>query len=243
MNSDTIKNNLVYNRECPKCKNMILYSLPSNFYRARKNNTQCKSCSNEGKLPSDDAREKMSVSKLGDKNPKYWLGKKRHPVSEKTIIKMQMSALKRYENDEERIKMQIDASERYKNVDERTKISIAVKLAMHRPDVRKRHIEALHQSKWLKVRTDKGQLEMINCWNKLGFNFEPNYQVHTDVDLFYIDGYDKEKNVVLEYDSEYHNRPYQKKMDEIRQQKIINILNPKKFWRYDLVNKICKNVV
>ena len=55
----------------------------------------------------------------------------------------------------------------------------------------------LHQSQWLKVKTDKGQLELIDKWNKLGFDFEPNYQVKTDQDLFYVDGYDKEKNVAL----------------------------------------------
>ena len=58
----------------------------------------------------------------------------------------------------------------------------------------------------------KGQLELINKWNKIGFNFEPNYQVKDDQDLFYIDGYDKERNVVLEYDSKYHNRKQQKEI-------------------------------
>jgi len=115
--------------------------------------------------------------------------------------------------------------------------------AMHRPDVRKKHITGLHHSKWLKVRTDKGQLEMIACWNKMGFKFEPNYQVHTDTDLFYIDGYDKEHGVVLEYDSKYHNKGHQQQKDLIRQQKIIDILKPKKFWRYNAVKKQCKNVL
>ena len=30
---------------------------------------------------------------------------------------------------------------------------------------------------------------------------------------------------------------------KLRQQKIIDILHPKKFWRYDVVNKQCKNVI
>jgi len=49
------------------------------------------------------------------------------------------------------------------------------------------------------------------------------------------------KNIVLEYDSKYHNR--QKQKDLVRQEKIINILKPKKFWRYDVVNKQCKNIL
>jgi len=57
-----------------------------------------------------------------------------------------------------------------------------------------------------------------------------------DKDLFYIDGYDKEHNVVLEYDGKYHNKTYQKRKDLIRQQKIIEILKPKRFWRYNKVD-------
>ena len=112
-----------------------------------------------------------------------------------------------------------------------------IKLAMHKPEIRKKHLDALHASRWIKVKTDIGQLELLEKWNRLGFKFEPNYQIHTDCDLFYIDGYDKEKNVVLEYDSKYHNKPHQKQKDSIRQQKIIDILQPSKFWRFDSVNK------
>jgi hypothetical protein len=34
-----------------------------------------------------------------------------------------------------------------------------------------------------------------------------------------------------------------KKQCPIRQQKIIDLLHPKKFWRYDAASKQCKNVV
>lgn len=123
------------------------------------------------------------------------------------------------------------------------KLSKRIKEAMHRPEVRKKHIEGLHHSKWLKCRTDKGQVEMLDKWNRLGFSFEPNYQVHMDLDLFYIDGYDKEKNVVLEYDGKYHNTIGQKQKDLYRQQKIIELLKPNKFWRYNSENKTIKNVL
>jgi hypothetical protein len=116
-------------------------------------------------------------------------------------------------------------------------------MAMRRPEIRKKHIEALHQSKWLKVKTDRGQLELLDKWNRLGFQFEPNYQVHTDTDLFYVDGYDKEHGVVMEYDAKYHLKPYQRQKDLVRQQKIIDILHPKRFWRYDAVNRKCKDVL
>lgn len=146
-----------------------------------------------------------------------------------------------------RLKMSISATKdrKLRSSDEEylKKLSESVKLAMHRPEIRKKHLDALSKTKWVKVKTDDGQLELLEKWNRLGFHFEPNYQVHTDTDLFYIDGYDKEHNVVLEYDSRYHNKPSQKEKDLIRQNKIIDILKPKKFWRYNAVNKQVKNVL
>jgi hypothetical protein len=135
-----------------------------------------------------------------------------------------------------------DRIERYSNKENLKVLSDSIKVAMHRPEVREKHLAALHHSKWIKVRTDKGQLEFIDKWNKLGFEFEPNYQLHTGQDLFYIDGYDKKHGVVLEYDSKYHNKSDQKQKDLVRQNKIIDILKPKKFFRYDAVNKVIENV-
>jgi very-short-patch-repair endonuclease len=101
----------------------------------------------------------------------------------------------------------------------------------------------LDRCRWNNMLADKGQIELLTKWNRLGFNFKPNYQLKTEMDLFYIDGYDKEKNIVIEYDSKYHKKTLQKQKDLIRQNKIINILNPRKFWRYDAVNKEFKNVI
>ena len=93
------------------------------------------------------------------------------------------------------------------------------------------------------ISTDFGQLEFLDKWNKLGFNFQPNYQIYTKDFLCYLDGYDKDKNVVVEYDSKYHNSRKQREKDLIRQNKIIDILKPKKFWRYNSENKQIKNVL
>lgn len=101
----------------------------------------------------------------------------------------------------------------------------------------------LDRCRWKNVSADKGQLELLEKWNRLGFHFEPNFQLKTDTDLFYIDGYDKDHNIVLEYDSKYHFKEPQKSKDAIRQDRIMKLLNPKKFWRYDSVNRQMKNVL
>lgn len=100
----------------------------------------------------------------------------------------------------------------------------------------------LSRCRWKNTMADKGQLELLNRWRELGFKFIPNYRVKTDSDLFYVDGYDPIHNVVLEYDSKYHTRTLQLQKDMVRQNKIIDILKPKKFWRYDAVNKQFRNV-
>lgn len=132
---------------------------------------------------------------------------------------------------------------RDRSEEEKRKLSEASKLAWETPEIRKKYHDALQQTQWLKVRTDKGQLELIEKWHRLGFEFEPNYQVRTTTDLFYVDGYDSIHNVILEYDGKYHLKPGQKDKDETRQQKIIKTLNPKKFWRYDSVNKTFHDII
>lgn len=130
-----------------------------------------------------------------------------------------------------------------KSILTKEKISCSVKLKLSNPDVRKRHLDALHHSQWLKVRTDKGQLELLEKWNRLGFQFQPNFQVKTDTDLFYIDGYDGVNSVVLEYDTKYHKKYEQKQRDEVRQQRIIDILKPRKFWRYDSTSRLFTTIL
>jgi hypothetical protein len=101
----------------------------------------------------------------------------------------------------------------------------------------------LDRCRWNNVSADKGQIELLSKWNTLGFHFEPNYRVKTENDLFYLDGYDPIYKVVLEYDSKYHKKLSQQKKDFIRQNKVIDILKPKKFWRYNSITKQFRNVL
>ena len=120
------------------------------------------------------------------------------------------------------------------------KLCISIKNAWKDPSKRKRMLD---RCRWKNTSADNGQLELLKKWNNLGFRFSVNHQVKTDVDLFYIDGYDPIHNVVLEYDSKYHSKEPQKSKDLIRQNKIINILKPKRFWRYNAVNKQFRDVL
>jgi hypothetical protein len=211
-------------------------------------------------------REKLSVSttKRYDDNPslrkkasifslkRFSDPKEREKISittkkalENLIVrkKISVAGIERYSNVDERKKDSETTKKTFLNTDFRNKHRNAIKMAMHKPDIRKKHINALLETKYIGRKTDKGQLELLEKWNRIGFKFEPNYPVYTNSDLFYIDGYDKEHNVVLEYDSKYHSRLGQQEKDLIRQTRIIDILNPKKFWRYDAIKHECRNVM
>jgi hypothetical protein len=53
---------------------------------------------------------------------------------------------------------------------------------------------------------------------------------------FSLDGYDKERNIIFEYDEQKHHQTWYKKKDLVRQEKLISKLNPSKFIRYDELN-------
>jgi len=210
-----------YTKNCPECNRKMYYTLKDTLNRSIKNVWVCNPCSKKGirnplfnKHVSDDVKNKISKSQ-----------------KERCLdldIRQQMS--------QNRIK-------KYEDPNERKKLSLAIKKAMHRPDVREKHLTALLKTKFLRRKTDVEQLELLEKWNKLGFNFEPNFPLKIHDKLFFIDGYDKDKNVVFEYDGKYHNKPCQKQKDLVRQNKIIDILKPKMFWRFDSVNKHYTNVM
>ena len=49
-----------------------------------------------------------------------------------------------------------------------------------------------------------------------------------------LDGYDKERNIIFEYDEPNHERPKYKEHDVFRQEYLIEVLKPKEFWRYSV---------
>jgi hypothetical protein len=202
-----------HKRNCPSCNKVLYYTRNFSKISADRTNSKCFSCCNGGK----------NNPMFGTVSPRGMLGK-HHSLQSR-----------------------LQSSQKQRGIphskEQNLKTSITTKEAMKRPDVKKRLYDSLSKTKYLKVKTDKGQLELLEKWNRLGFNFEPNYQLYNNDFLCYIDGYDTQKNVVIEYDSTYHRQPYQQTKDLIRQHQIVNILKPKKFWRYNSTTKQFKDVL
>ncbi len=75
---------------------------------------------------------------------------------------------------------------------------------------------------------------------KRGYNFQHALNGgEIIVSGYSLDGYDKDRNIVFEYDERKHHAPSVKKNDKLRQDRIIKKINPKMFIRYDeCFNKI-----
>lgn len=220
---------MIYKRNCPSCNGEVSHKTENALYQAIISNRPCRSCSQMGKVVSLESKQKMSRSKIGKPTwsslHKTEFGKMVNGENHPMYGKHHSDDMKRKQ------------SERYKgrrlSKETRKKLKQSNKLAWKDPNKRKKYHDSLLISKWLNVRCDVGQLEMLEKWNRLGFKFEPNYPVKTSDDLFYVDGYDTERNVVLEYDSEYHNKHNQSQLDRVREGKIIETLKPKRFWRFN----------
>ena len=223
-----------YIRNCPNCCKEIIHNTEKSRDWAIKTNRQCRSCSQINKEVSDESKKKMSLVKIGKPT---WSSLHREEFS-KIQSGKNHPMYGKHHTDEFKSKQRIRMTGNIFSDVTKKKLSEASKKAWNNPIIRKKYNDALEKTKWIKVKTDKGQLEFLEKWNKLGFNFEPNYQIKTDRYLFYVDGYDKERNVIMEYDAKYHLKPLQQKRDLARQNKIIEILKPKKFWRYDKINGI-----
>lgn len=220
-----------YFKPCPMCGRIMYYASSPSLKTSVKLNRYCTTCCRAGKKQSPEHVLNRVQARAG------------YLHANDTKKKMSDSARFRKIPKEQQSTMHLGLRGVKLSPIRREQISECVKKAWANPVNRKKYYDALSKTKWLKVRTDRGQLELLEKWNKLGFQFEPNYQIHTNGFLFYIDGYDKEHGVVLEYDSKYHHKHYQREKDLLRQKRIIDILNPKRFWRYDSVNKCFKNIL
>jgi len=60
---------------------------------------------------------------------------------------------------------------------------------------------------------------------------------------YFVDGYDKQRNIVFEYDEPHHNKSKKKEKDIIRQNEIMNAIKPNLFVRYDKQTGTLYNVI
>ncbi|MBC8428104.1 MAG: hypothetical protein H8D94_01385 [Candidatus Pelagibacter sp.] len=219
-----------YTRNCPKCDKIISYKSKSTLYQSNRKNTNCKSCSNSGiNNPNyGKVRTKQSIQKMVEvrkHNGSY-------VCSDETKKKLSKAHIGKIISKETKQKMSKSAMGRDMSGVNNPMFG---KSGKDSPRFGKIHtIETkrkIRLSTLERIERMSGQLypnynpracKIIDEYGKKhGYNFQhaENGGEHHIKELgYWVDGYDKDKNVVIEYDENYHNN-IQKK--DIQRQKEI----------------------
>ena len=250
-------------RNCPKCQKKLIYSSYHSWYISNKNNCLCLSCAKKGKSNGRlgkkhnlETIEKIRLSNIG-----------KHIVSDKTRKRLSIARRKRKVTLETRNKMKGHIPwNKGKHHSKETIERIKAKLKTHPGWTKESHhsIETIKKMK-NKIVTEgtkyKSRLSAIKRIRKQGFliSYNPSACKFIDelnkgkgwnlqhalnggeIELYgyFVDGYDKERNIIFEYDESDHYKVdgSLKQKDTLRQKRIIDNIKPSMFIRYDEKNK------
>jgi|ERR1035441_7794075 hypothetical protein len=213
----------IWKKNCPDCGIEMIYSSKSSLTLSIKRNCLCRKC-----------------CRLGEKNPSfgkmnYWKGKigpnKGKIVSDDFRLLMSKIVTGRKHKSESIEKMSLiqigkNSWSKGRKVTDYTKYKLRMRKI---EELRKKGIEPG------KHNYNPKACEFIDKLNKeKGWNLQHALNGgEIDICGYFLDGYDKEKNIVAEYDEKYHQQKTQLEKDIIRQKRIIEKIHPKMFIRYN----------
>lgn len=217
----------IYKRFCPECNKIILYKNIKSFKYACKNNFVCRSCSKIGSRHPNFGKSPWNKGKKNSQIP--WHKGKTNVYSKETLEKMSAAKKGRKLSLEIRQKM--------------SKSHLNKRIGIKMSEDSKKKMRIFAAEAFLKTkkprRIDGGFDIWIKNKNKEGYNFVSDFYLN---ELgYFVDGYDKEKHIIVEYDTEYHNSLYQHRKDLYRQNKIIEYFKNKgnplnEFWRINALD-------
>lgn len=225
-----------YQRKCPSCKNMIEYSDKSILYRKKSIGQICRNCwkikraSEKNKCIRNCPKCKKKIQYSDYRT--YWNACKHNCICKSCSKIGNPSRSGQRCSKQHKLKLSIIHKGRIISNTSKYKMRLAA----------------------IKRMKDKGILTYRN-FNKNACRFfdelnkERGWELQhalnggeVEVYGYFLDAYDKNKNLVVEYDEPSHDRPCIKKKDKIRQNNIINYLKCK-FYRYkEAENKLIKVV-
>ena len=249
-----------YTKKCPICNNIQIYTSPDALRRAIKHNSLCKSCdiirkNNKvgiknhfyGKHHTDETKQKISEKRklqtfseearrkigLAHKNNKYNLGRKC-----KNSTRLLFSLKRKGKN-----------NANYGGKYSKKGIYHAFYGKHHTDDTKQKMREVVvERIKSYGIHTRNFNPRACKFIDKL--NEEKGWSLQHALNGgeysflgYFVDGYDKEKNIVFEYDEKFHRNENQKNKDLIKEDRIINFLKPTAFYRYDEMNEELKRIL
>lgn len=214
-------------KNCPNCGVKLFYSCRQSLDTSRRRGCLCRTCSKTGEKNSYFGRVGYWAGKIGPNKGKI--------VSDEFRTKMSKIVIGRKHTLKSRLKMSV--SQIGKNT--WTANRIVSDITKHK--MRIKRIEDL-RSKGIfpgcKFSKNYNPLacEFIEKWGKSnGYNFQHALNGgEVEIDGYFMDGYDKNKNVVFEFDEPHHYRNIKlQQKDKDREKHIIDALHPSAFIRYD----------
>lgn len=249
---DTIKNE--WKRNCPMCMKMLKYKSQRSFNRARKKNQCCRLCGHVGttghKFSDEHCKKKSDIAKKLNFG-KWMIGKK---LSESTIIKIKKANSGRIVSEETRRLLSIKNTGKTCSKDTKLKISKKsigrICKESTRQKLRYAAIKSIEEGKLCKGDSWKPFYNPKACEYFDKLNLENNWKLQhalnggeIKISRYWIDAYDKEKNIVVEYDEKHHYKPdgSLNEKDILRQQRIIEYLKCR-FFRYNENTRILTEI-
>ena len=213
---------------CPSCGMSRIFTTRQGYKYAITQKSVCNTCSGKQKIFSEFHRNKLSMSKIGNKNPMFdkigFCGKgSDNPMFGK--IGVNHPAFGRKHSAESKQKIRIAVAKYAKTPEYRNKMSLLLvgknkgkfrsdetKLKMR--GSRLRRLEELGISQ----KEDRGANIFFHTINKYGYDFKPKRFINIGYDA---DGYDEKRHIWCEFDTPYHNVLSQQRKDLVRQTTII----------------------
>jgi hypothetical protein len=247
-----------YYKLCPECNNKIIYTGISAKYNLKKSiasNSICADCNNKqhsirmtGKLAGEKNPMYGKPGMVGKNNPMF--GRTPHnkgiPMTSEQKLKLSFTRIKNgrsagKNNPMYGISLTGEKNGMFgKTHSDATKEKIGkasrgrIVTEESRQHSREVMLAKIAANGWVKINPEAcAFIDKLNII--LGLNLQHGKNGGEFQIMGYsIDGYDKEKNVIFEYDEPWHHSTRSKKKDKIRQENIINKLNPTLFIRYDV---------
>jgi hypothetical protein len=220
--------NKKYLRYCPRCKNKIYYSSKYTVKYYNEKNKICQSCAQFGKTLNQNHRKKISDSLKGNKNAKGYKQTKEH-IKRRTEFLGDLYNGRTYE-ELYGIKR---ANERKEKI---SKNNGKYWLGKHHSSISKKKMRISH-IKWIEENKNNNLpihpifnknacivIDKYGQQNNYNFQHAMNGGEYKIEELgYWVDGYDKEKNTIVEYYENRHRKTIKK--DEQRIQEIKKFLS------------------
>jgi hypothetical protein len=235
----------IYKRNCPSCENEIEYKTQYSLKRSEKSNTRCRSCVVASRIIKDSTREKLRINGIGrttssetrakmsvsqklavirerKKNPNYLRGVNNSmygkPKSLATKLKISISKKGWKHSEESKLKISRKMTNRKTTNEFKKKMRIIAIDRIENAKLNGNQLSPNYNISTIPILEQKAkELGIIDLQHA-----ENGGEYHIKELGYWVDGYSKEKNIVIEYYEKFHLR--RTKRDLQRQKEITDLL-------------------